>query len=222
MGRYAWEKTSFKDREEAAKLLAEKLGEYRGLNPLVLAIPRGAIRMGRIIADALHGDLDVVLVHKLGAPDNPELAVGAVSEKGEVYLAPYAAALHIPERFLNQEADRQMGILKQRRKIYTPFRTPYDADKRVVIIVDDGIATGSTILAAIRAVRHEGPLKIVVAAAVAPPDTVEVLRREADEVVVLAREAEFGAVGEFFQDFRQVTDEEVVETLKQGHGSKKG
>lgn len=221
MKRFAWERTSFKNREEAANLLVEKLSEYRGQDPLILAVPRGALPMGRILADALQGELDVVLVHKIGAPDNPELAVGAVSEKGEVYLAPYAVALHIPEKLLDQEVAKQVEVLRKRRKLYTPYRTPRDADKRIVIIVDDGIATGSTILAAIRAVRHEGPLKVIVAAAVAPPDTVETIRREADDVVVLAMEAEFGAVGEFFEDFRQVTDEEVVEILKQQQGLKK-
>lgn len=214
MGRFAWDKPFFKDREEAARLLAEKLSEYRGQNPLILAIPRGAIYMGQTIAEALQGELDVVLVHKIGAPDNPEFAMGAVSEEGETYLAPYAESLHYSEATIQKEAKRQVEALQQRRKLYTPYRKAHDLDKRVVIIVDDGIATGSTVMAAIRQARHQGPLKVIVATAAVPPEVLETLGHEADRVVALAVSSDFGAVGEFFENFSQVTDEEVIRVLK--------
>jgi predicted phosphoribosyltransferase len=214
MVRYAWDKPFFKDREEAAKLLAEKLSEYRGQDPLILAIPRGAVPMGAVLSEALQGELDVALVHKIGAPDNPEFAIGAVSEEGEIYIPPYAESLHYPAAVLEKEAKRQMEVLAQRRKLYTPYRKAHDLDKRIVILVDDGIATGSTVMAAIRQARHQGPLKIIVATAAIPPDVMETLGHEADRVVALTVRSDFGAVGEFFEDFSQVTDEEVIRILK--------
>ncbi|HUO58992.1 MAG TPA: phosphoribosyltransferase family protein [bacterium] len=220
MSPYAWDKPFFANREEAAKDLADKLREYKGQNPLVLAVPRGAVPMGKVIADALKGELDVVLAHKIGAPDNPEFAVGAVSESGKVYIAPYAEAMGLNEQNLQKEIRKQFEAIQKRRKQYTPFGPQISAEHRIVIIVDDGIATGSTIFAAIREVRPQGPLRIVVAAAVIPPDVAEKLRREADEVVALAVTSDFGAVGEFFKDFGQVTDEEVAEILK-SRGAKK-
>ena len=218
MGSYAWAKPYFKDRGEAARLLSEKLSDHRGENPLVLAIPRGAVPMGRIIAEALNGELDLALVHKVGAPDNPELAVGAVGEGGEFYPAPHLSAFSIPEKELKTEIEKQKNRLQEQRKLYTPHRPPLDAQGRVVILVDDGIATGSTILAAIRELRHQAPTKVIVATAVAPPDIVEQLRREADDIIILSMESDFGAVGEFFEDFSQVTDDQVVRIL-QGTGS---
>lgn len=213
--KYAWTKPYFKDREEAAAQLAGRLGNYRGEDPLVLAIPRGAVPMGKILARQLDGELDVVLAHKIGAPGNPELAVGAVGEGGEVYLASYAGSLGVTEASAQEEAARQLEGLRKRRKLYTPYRPSLQAQGRVAILVDDGIATGATMLAAIRELRRQAPRKIVVAAAAAPPEVVEKLRREADEVEVLVAESDFGAVGEFFEDFRQVTDEEVVGILKE-------
>ena len=216
MVKLAWAKPYFKDREDAARQLGGRLSEYKGQNPLVLAVPRGAVPMGKIVAEALDGELGLALVHKIGEPGNPEFALGAVSEGGEVYLAHYARALGHTEEYLAPEISRQIEILKQRRKRYAAAGPLPNADKRIVILLDDGIATGSTILAAIREVRHQGPLKVVVATAAAPPDVVENLRREADEVAALAVEADFGAVGEFFENFSQVTDEEVVRILKEG------
>lgn len=215
MARMAWEKPYYKDREEAARLLAEKLAEYRGQNPLVLAIPRGGVPMGRILAKELGGELDVLLVHKVGAPDNPEFALGAVSESGELYIAPYASTLHYSDEVIEKEAQKQVEVLRRRRRLYTPYRPAVEAAGRIVILVDDGIATGSTTLAALLELRHQAPRRIVVATAVIPPEVAERLHREAHEVAALTVTSEFGAIGEFFQDFRQVTDEEVVEMLKQ-------
>lgn len=203
----------FRNREHAAQLLAKRLASYRGQRPLVLGVPRGAVPMAAILADALEGDLDVALVHKLGAPFQAELAIGAVDEEGHVSLAETAGQLGIDEEYIVRERDAQVAALRERRERYTPARPRVSPEGRVVMIVDDGIATGSTLVAALRAARAHGAARLIAVAAVAPVETVQKLRREADEVVVLHAPVHFLAVGEFFQDFRQVSDEEVIEAL---------
>jgi predicted phosphoribosyltransferase len=204
----------FPDRESAARELAQQLAAWRGQRPLVLAIPRGAVPMGKIIADALDGELDVALVRKLGAPGNPEFAIGSVDETGHVYVADHARQLGISERYIEQEKTAQLATMRKRRAEYTPVRPPIDPRDRIVIVVDDGIATGSTMIAALRAVRARQPKRLIAAVGVAPPETLERLRREADEVVCLAAPVHFYAVGQFFADFPQVSDEEVIACLK--------
>ncbi|HEX6364132.1 MAG TPA: phosphoribosyltransferase family protein, partial [Albitalea sp.] len=181
--------------------------------PLVLGIPRGGMPMAAILADRLGGDLDVMLVHKLRAPFQRELAVGSIDEAGRVYLAPFAAELAISERELDAEKRLQLSTLRQRRSRYTAAHPRISPAGRTVILVDDGLATGSTAIAAIRAVRAERASRIVVAVGVAPPDTLERLRGEADDVVCLQAPPEFRAVGEFFADFSEVTDDDVVRLL---------
>ncbi len=207
----------FRNREHAAQLLAKRLAKYRGRNPLVLGVPRGAVPMAAIIAEALGGELDVILVHKLGAPGQPELAIGAVDEEGHVYLASTAEDLGIDQDYVERERAEQAAALRRRRECYTPARPRVSPAGRVVIIVDDGIATGSTLIAGLRSVRAKGPERLVAAAAVAPIETVQRLKREADEVVVLHAPGLFLAVGEFFQDFRQTSDEEVVAALARSY-----
>jgi putative phosphoribosyl transferase len=204
----------FKNREEAARLLSRKLTRFTGHRPLVLAIPRGAVPMGRIIADAIDGELDVVLVHKLGAPDNPEFAVGSVDEAGDVYLSEVALALRIGDEYLNRETREQLAVLHRRRTLYTPARTPIDPAGRIVLVVDNGIATGATMIAALRAVRAKRPAGLTAVVAVAPPDTLNRIAMEADETVCLEAPEDFFAVGQFFLNFPQVTDDEVVELLR--------
>ena len=204
----------FKNREEAARLLAGRLTRYIGRRPLVLGIPRGAVPMARIIADAIDGELDVVLVHKLGAPGNPEFAVGSVGESGELYISEDARTLRIGEDYLQQEAREQLETLRRRRAMYTPVRPPIDPSRRIVIVVDNGIATGATMIAALRAVRATRPARLFGAVAVAPPETLKRIAREADETVCLEAPEEFYAVGQFFLEFPQVTDEEVIELLR--------
>jgi predicted phosphoribosyltransferase len=203
----------YRDREEAGELLAEALRPYAGRNPLVLAIPRGAVPMGRVIADRLGGELDVVLVHKLGAPGQPELAVGAIDEEGQVHLNEGARLLHIGRDFIEQECRRQREVLGARRARYTPDRPPISPAGRTVIVLDDGIATGATMIAALRAIRRRGPAELVAAAAVMPPETRERIEREADRVVCLETPEFFAAVGQFFENFDQVSDDDVVAVL---------
>jgi predicted phosphoribosyltransferase len=206
----------FRDREHAGRLLAERLGEYRGKNPLVLAVPRGAVVMGKVIADTLDGDLDVVLVHKLGAPGEPELAIGAVDEEGRVYLDETAGELGVDQSYIRRETEAQIRMLRARRALYTPARPPLSPAGRQVIVVDDGIATGASMLVALGAVRRRGPAGLVAATAVMPPPTLARIQEAADRVVCLAFPTDFRAVGEFFQDFSQVADGEVVSFLRAG------
>lgn len=207
----------FENRQEAARQLAARLAKYRGSNPLVLAIPRGAVAMGRLLAEELAGELDVVLVRKIGAPGNPELAIGSVEESGEYVVARWAEEAGIQPSWVDQEARRQHAILRERRKLYTPDRLAAEPAGRVVIVLDDGVATGSTMLAALEQVRARNPRKLVAAMAVAPQETVGKLARVADEVVCLASPQPFFAVSQFFEDFSQVGDDEVMAILAANH-----
>lgn len=206
----------FKNREEAAALLADRLAAYGAQQPLVLGVPRGAVPMARIIADALGGDLDVVLVRKLRAPGQPELAIGAIDESGTVLEGRYFDIA--TEEHLREEVHTQLGILRMRRKQYTKAHAPVDPAGRIAIIVDDGIATGSSMLSAIRSVRARKAKKVVVAIAVAPPSSVARVEAEADEVVCLDTPDDFYAVGQFFDDFSEVTDDMVVAALARSQG----
>ncbi len=210
MVQFAWEKPFFKDRQEAAQILIGKLSGYRGTNPLVLAIPRGGVEMGWMIAEALKGDLDLALVHKIGMPDQPEFAIGAVGENGVSFMVSYLPSLNIPESWIREEVKRQMGHLREQRKLYYGNHPRISTADRTVIIVDDGIATGSTALAAVRSAAAEFPKRIVVASPVIPPDTLELIHREADEVVVIAAPKEFKAVSDFYEKFPEVSDKTVA------------
>jgi predicted phosphoribosyltransferase len=207
----------FKNREEAARLLADRLAAYRGRNPLVLGVPRGAVPMARLIADALGGDLDVVLVRKLRAPGQPELAIGTVDESGTILRGRYFDLA--TEEYLREEVRTQLEILRMRREAYTRAHAAVDPAGRIAIIVDDGIATGSSMLAAIQSVRARKPRRLVVAVGVAPTSTLERLEAEADEVVCLYNTEYFHAVGQFFEDFSEVTDEMVVTALTRHQGA---
>ena len=173
----------FRNREHAAGLLLQKLAKYQAEKPLVLGIPRGAVPMAKIIADGLKGELDVVLVHKLGAPGQPEFALGAVDEKGGVYLTDVAAQLEISAQYLAREKEEQLETLRRRRARYTPLRSSINPSGRVVIVVDNGIATGATMIAALRSVREQRPAKLVGAVAVLPMSTLREIRKYADEIV---------------------------------------
>ncbi|MFZ5876713.1 MAG: phosphoribosyltransferase [Nitrospirota bacterium] len=205
----------FRNREHAARLLADRLGEYRGRNPLVLAIPRGAAPMAAIIADALGGEVDVVLVRKLGAPGQPELAIGAVDETGHVSLVHTAKELGVSGEYVAREVEAQTKTIRARRALYTPVHPPIEPAGRIVIVVDDGIATGATMLAALAEVRARRPATLVAAMGVAPADVIQRIQDLADRVVCLETPEVMFAVGEFYREFSSVADDEVVEILKQ-------
>lgn len=203
----------FADRIEAAEALARALDHHRGQHPLVLAIPRGALAMGRVLAQRLGGELDVVLVRKLRAPFSPEYAIGAIDETGWAYVAPHAHAAGASDEYIAAEQREQLAVLRERRQRYSPGRDRIDPAGRVAIVVDDGLATGSTMLAALHAVRARGPQRLVCAVPVASPEAVELVRPLADEVVCLHAPAEFYAVGQFYRSFEQVSDDEAIAIL---------
>ena len=203
----------FDSRLDAGGRLAKALAAYRGRNPLVLAIPRGAVEMGATVAAELEGELDVVLVKKLRAPDSPEFAVGAVDETGWTYIAPHAAMAGADAAYLAKEKAVELELLRTRRAQYTPARAPADAAGRVAIVVDDGIATGASMIAALHSVRARNPARLVCAVPVAAPDSLERIGPYADEVVCLEAPEYFHAVGQFYREFPQVEDDEVVALL---------
>ena len=203
----------FADRAEAARVLASKLAAWRGHNALVLGVPRGGVPMGRVIADAIGGELDVVLVHKLGAPGNPEYAIGAVEESGHVTLNPDARKLASSEE-IHAETRRQVKALRERRRHYSAERGAPDPEGRIVIVVDDGVATGSTLLAALRAIRERRPARLIAAAGVVPSRTAGRLRELADDVVCGHEPVDLFAVGACFEAFPQVDDAEVEQALR--------
>ena len=209
----------FDSRLDAARRLAQALGAYKGRNPLVLAIPRGAVAMGAEIARLLEGELDVVLVKKLHAPGSPEFAVGAIDESGWTYVAGYAASAGADQAYLAREKDAELALLRRRRAQYTPARAPADPAGRVAIVVDDGIATGASMIAALHAVRAKQPARLVCAVPVAPPESLEQIRPYADELVCLETPGGFMAVGQFYRHFEQVEDDEVVALLAR-HGKR--
>jgi len=194
--------------------LAGSLKAYQGKKPLVLAIPRGAVPMAKLIAERLGGDFDVVLVRKLRAPWQPELAVGSVDESGWTYIAPFAESMGADDKHLAEEKRKQLETIRQRRAQYTPLRPHIDPAGRTVIVVDDGLATGATMIAALHGLRQQNPAKLVCAVPVAPPDTLAKVRELADEVVCLQAPEFFQAVGQFYRHFPQVEDEEVIALLK--------
>jgi predicted phosphoribosyltransferase len=201
----------FKDRIEAAELLLGKLKNYKGQHPLVLGIPRGAIPMAKIIADGLQGELGAVLVRKIPAPFNPELAIGSIGLSGHIQKLPIIKMYDIPETYVQSEARNQLALLKSRQAKWGIKEPKYKG--RIVVIVDDGIATGATTMAAIDEVRVHQAKKIVLATPVSSSDTAERIRKQVDDFVVLDIPTYFMAVGDFYKNFTQVQDEEVIKIL---------
>ena len=204
----------FQDREQAALLLAEQLKGRPFRDPLVLAIPRGGVVTGAVLARQLGAELDIVLSRKLRAPGHPEFAVGAVSEAGDIYINPGCAVL--TERhadYLAQERRYQVAEIARRKKLFRHVRPEAPVSGRSVIVTDDGIATGSTMIAALQVVRNQNPHEVIVAVPVAPPERLAEIRRWCDEVVCLQTPPDFQAIGQFYEDFSQVEDERVLAIL---------
>jgi len=206
---------TFRDRREAGRVLAEELAPYRGNDGLlVLGLARGGLPVGWEIAAALRAELDVFLVRKLGVPQWSELAMGALATGGGVVMNDNVlASLHISDEQVHDVIARETAELDRREHAYRGGRPAVDPRGRTVIVVDDGIATGASMLAAVRALRASSPDSIVVAVPVGPPSVCQLLAREADDVVCATMPNDFEAVGQVFADFHQVSDKEVRELL---------
>jgi putative phosphoribosyl transferase len=205
----------FRDRTIAGQELANTLHDLRAQSGLlVLGIPRGGVVVASEVARALNAPLDVCLTHKLGAPDNPELAIGAMAESGQVVLdREMIKELWVPRDYLEAETERQRKELARRIQLYRGDRPPPQISDRTVILIDDGLATGSTMMAALRALDAQAPASLIAAIPVAPPEAIHRLASLADRVECLCSPRPFWAVGAFYDVFDQVSDEEVVELL---------
>lgn len=205
----------YRDRQDAGRELARKLGQYRNRHDVVvLALPRGGVPVGYEVARELHAPLDVFVVRKLGTPGQPELAMGAIASGGvRVINRDVVEALGIPGAMIEQVAQIEGEELKRRERDYRGGRPPVEVRGKIVIVVDDGLATGSTMRAAAQALRQEGAAKTVIAVPVAAKQSCEAVRQEADEVVCGATPDPFFAVGQWYRDFDQTTDGEVRELL---------
>ncbi|HEX5011527.1 MAG TPA: phosphoribosyltransferase [Planctomycetota bacterium] len=207
----------FHDRREAGRELARRLTRYAGRpDVLVLALPRGGVPVGYEVARALHVPLDVFVVRKLGVPGQPELAMGAIASGGAMVIDPaIVEQLHLPEAVLQSVIATEHGELVRREQAYRGSRPAPDVKGRTVIVVDDGLATGASLRVALLALRRLGPSRIVAAVPVGPPETCDAMGRYADEIVCAAEPQPFHAVGRWYEDFTETTDEEVRELLRE-------
>jgi putative phosphoribosyl transferase len=206
----------FRDRRDAGRQLAAALGLYRDSHPLVLALPRGGVPVGFEVTKTLGAPLDVLLVRKIGAPGQEELGLGAIVDGHDPQLVLNEEIIRVvapPPGYIEAEVRRQLAEIERRRQHYAGDRPPIPVDRRVVIVVDDGIATGGTVKAALRGVARLHPARLVLAVPVAPADTLRQLAADCDDIVCLAKPEPFYAVGPHYQDFRQTTDEEVARLL---------
>ena len=205
----------FRDRGEAGRRLATAMsGRTRPDRSVVLAIPRGGVVVAEPVAEALDAPLDVVVPHKLGAPGNPELAIGAIAPGVRVLDERLIRLIGVPDEYLDDEVRRQEAEIERRTRLYRDGRDAPVLAERDVVVVDDGVATGATAVAALRWAGGQAAGRVLFAAPVGPPATVRTLAEECDDVVVLETPASFFAVGEWYEDFGQVTDEEVLAALR--------
>lgn len=200
----------FKDRYDAANQLVDRLKKYKN-NPdaVIIAIPRGAVQIGSVLAKELHTPLDIILTKKIGAPGNSEFAIGAVSLQASYIDSPFP----IDADYIEQEINHLRELLKKRYQQYYQDKKPIPLKDKIVILIDDGVATGNTLLAALELIRQEKPKKIVVAVPVGPSDTIAKIAQKADAVVCLLTPEPFYAIGAFYQNFAQVDDQEAINLL---------
>jgi putative phosphoribosyl transferase len=206
----------FKDRVDAGRKLAVLLAGYRGQKPVILALPRGGVPVAAEVATVLAAPLDLILVRKIGVPFQPELAMGAVVDGGAPTIVRNESIIRlagVSEEEFKAVCDRELAEIDRRRRRYLGDRDPVDVNGRTTIVIDDGIATGATTRAALQATRVRGPKKLVLAVPVAPTESLDEMRQEADDVVCLEDHEDFGAIGYYYANFRQISDEEVIETL---------
>jgi putative phosphoribosyl transferase len=207
---------AFSDRSDAGRRLAQALLVYRDRQPVILALLRGGVPVAAQVAAALDAPLDLILVRKIGAPMQPELAMGAVADGGAPIVVRNEEVIRlagIDEAEFAAVRDRELVEIERRRRLYLGNRRPADVEGQVAIVIDDGVATGATTRAALRATRLRRPSKLVLAVPVAPTETLIALRKEADDVVCLEDHESFGAIGFYYADFRQLSDQEVKDTV---------
>jgi predicted phosphoribosyltransferase len=206
----------FRDRDDAGRQLAAELRRLDLHDPVVLGIPRGGVATAAAIARELDAELDVVLARKLRAPGRPELAVGAVGEDGSLYITPEARLVPgISDYYMTGERKHQIGEIERRKGLFRAVRPPAVLKDRTVIVTDDGIATGSTMLAALQVIQFQRPRELIVAVPVAPPDRLRIIREHCDRLVCLHAPELFWAVGQFYDDFAPVEDEQAVALLRE-------
>ncbi len=207
----------FKDRFDAAYQLAPYLKQYSN-NPdaIILGIPRGGLQLGYVLARELHLPLDVILSKKIGYPGNPEYAIGAVSLQN-IIISPDFVDIQELKGYIADQASQIRQLLQERNIKYRHNKPPLDLTNKIVIVVDDGVATGSTLLATLALIRQNKPQKIIVALPVAPPQALELIGQQADEVICLLRPHDFAGVGQFYQNFEQVDDQEAIRLLHEAN-----
>jgi len=215
----------FKDRSDAGCKLAAALAKYKDQQPVILALPRGGVPVAAEVAGALNAPLDLILVRKIGVPFQPELAMGAIVDGGAPLIVRNEDVIrlaHIEEADFKAVCDRDLVEIERRRQHYLGCRERVEVADRTAIIIDDGIATGATIRAALQATRRRNPKKLVLAVPAAPTDSIAVMRGEADDVVCLEDHPDFGAISLYYYDFRQISDDEVIEILRRVPGKECG
>lgn len=207
----------FNDRSEAGRQLAEKLIQYKkSPNTLVLGLPRGGVITASEVAEHLHLPLDIISARKISAPHNPELAIGAVTETGQGYFnQELINYLGITASYLKTATEKEVLEAQRRLKTYRQNRPPLVLENKIVILVDDGMATGATMKAAVQSVKSSGAMKVIVAVPVSSYETFEEIKQEVDEAITIALPIPFYAVGEFYRDFSQTTDNDVITLLSQ-------
>lgn len=208
----------FHDRQDAGQQLALKLSNLKLRAPLVLGIPRGGIVPAAVIADAIHAELDVVLAHKLRSPLQPELAFGAVGEDGQVYLDRRTReSVGVTEAYLEHERQTQLDEIHRRQLLFRSGKPAASMAGRSIILTDDGIATGATMFAAIEVIKAQRPHELIVAVPVAPSSTLQRVEQQCDQLICLLTPTHFMAVGQFYEEFSQVSDQQVVDLLRGHH-----